>query len=120
MIYTVTYNPSLDYYVKVANIKQGVVNRTTSEYLTVGGKGINVSLALKELGRRSVALGFIGGFTGAAIRDRVRESGLEFDFIEVKGQSRINVKIKSGNETDINGVGAEVAPSDVDKLARKI
>ncbi len=120
MIYTVTYNPSLDYYVKVNNIKQGIVNRTQSEYLTVGGKGINVSLALQVLEEDSMALGFIGGFTGDAIKSKVAESGLKYDFIKVEGQSRINVKIKSGNETDINGVGAIVTQADVNKLAAKL
>ena len=67
MIYTVTFNPSLDYYVKVNNLKSGIVNRTSTEYITVGGKGLNVSLALKELGNESIAYGFIAGFTGKAI-----------------------------------------------------
>ncbi len=120
MIYTVTYNPSLDYYVKVNNIKQGIVNRTQSEYLTVGGKGINVSLALKVLEEESMALGFIAGFTGDAIKAKVAESGLKYDFIKIEGQSRINVKIKSGNETDINGVGANVTQADVNKLVSKL
>lgn len=120
MIYTVTFNPSLDYYVKVNNLKSGVVNRSSSERLTVGGKGINVSLALKELGNRSVALGFVGGFTGKAIRDQITMRGLEHDFIDVDGQSRINVKIKSNTETDINGTGANVGEKDVKKLAARL
>lgn len=120
MIYTVTFNPSLDYYVQVNNIKSGMVNRTADERLAVGGKGINVSLALKELGNETLALGFVAGFTGKYIRDKVSELGLNFDFIEVKGQSRINVKIKSNTETDINGTGAEVTENDVNKLVRKL
>ena len=76
MIYTVTFNPSLDYYVQVPNIKSGVVNRTASERLAVGGKGINVSLALKELGEETMALGFVAGFTGKYIRNKVTELGL--------------------------------------------
>lgn len=120
MIYTVTFNPSLDYYVQVNNVKSGVVNRTTSERLAVGGKGINVSLALKELGEQTLALGFVAGFTGKYIRDKVTELGLAYDFIEVKGQSRINVKIKSNTETDINGTGAEVSAADVNRLTRKL
>lgn len=120
MIYTVTFNPSLDYYVQVNNIKNGVVNRTASERLAVGGKGINVSLALKELGEETLALGFTAGFTGKYIRDKVTSLGLDFDFIEVKGQSRINVKVKSNTETDINGTGAPVTQSDVNKLVRKL
>ncbi len=120
MIYTVTFNPSLDYYVQVPNIKSGVVNRTASERLAVGGKGINVSLALKELGEETMALGFVAGFTGKYIRNKVTELGLNYDFIEVGGQSRINVKIKSNTETDINGTGADVTQADVNKLVRKL
>lgn len=120
MIYTVTFNPSLDYYVNVNNIKSGVVNRTVSERLAVGGKGINVSLALKELGEPTLALGFTAGFTGKYIREKLTELGLSYDFIEVAGQSRINVKIKSNTETDINGTGAQVTKNDVNKLVRKL
>ena len=120
MIYTVTFNPSLDYYVQVNNIKSGIVNRTASERFSVGGKGINVSLALKELDEQTLALGFVAGFTGDYIREQVAELGLEHFFIEVKGKSRINVKIKSNNETDINGIGADVTQSDVNKLIRKL
>ena len=120
MIYTVTFNPSLDYYVQVNNIKSGMVNRTVGERLAVGGKGLNVSLALKELGDETLALGFVAGFTGKAISDKVTTLGLNHDFIQVAGQSRINVKIKSNNETDINGTGAEVSANDVNKLVRKL
>lgn len=120
MIYTVTFNPSLDYYVKVNNIKSGIVNRTTGERLAVGGKGINVSLVLKELGDPTFALGFVAGFTGKYIRDKVKELGLDYDFIEVTGQSRINVKVRSNTETDINGTGAEIYASDVNKLVKKL
>ncbi len=120
MIYTVTFNPSLDYYVHVPNLKAGIVNRTASERLAVGGKGINVSLALKELGEDTRALGFVAGFTGKYIRQKVTELGLDYDFIEVPGNSRINVKIKSNTETDINGAGAEVGAGDINKLSRKL
>lgn len=120
MIYTVTFNPSLDYYVQVNNLKSGVVNRTSSERLAVGGKGINVSLALKELGDETLALGFVAGFTGSAIKEKVTRLGLNYDFIEVEGQSRINVKIKSNTETDINGTGAKVYEKDVNKLVKKL
>ena len=120
MIYTITFNPSLDYYVQVNNIKSGVVNRTTSERLAVGGKGVNVSLALKELGEDTLALGFVAGFTGKFIREKVAALGLNHEFIDVAGQSRINVKIKSNTETDINGTGAIVSPQDVNKLSRKL
>ena len=120
MIYTVTFNPSLDYYIQVNNIKSGMVNRTTSERLAVGGKGLNVSLALKELGEDTLALGFIAGFTGDAIDEKVRRLGLPHDFIKVGGQSRINVKIKNNTETDINGSGAQISLNDINKLIRKL
>lgn len=120
MIYTVTINPSLDYYVKVNNLKTGAVNRTSAERLTVGGKGINVSLELKELGDKSVALGFIAGFTGKQILAEVDALGIKHDFIEVKGRSRINVKIKSTAETDINGTGAEITREAVAELVTKL
>lgn len=120
MLYTVTFNPSLDYYVKVNNIRRGCVNRTAAERLVIGGKGINVSLELKELGDDTMALGFVGGFTGKAICEGMEKCGLKHDFIEVDGQSRINVKVKSVAETDINGAGASVTVSDVEKLAEKL
>lgn len=120
MIYTVTFNPSLDYYVQVNNLKSGMVNRAQDARLAVGGKGLNVSLALQELERETVALGFVAGFTGKHIRDRVSKLGLNHEFIEVDGQSRINVKIKANNETDINGSGAKIVPADVSKLVRKL
>ena len=118
MIYTVTFNPSLDYYLKVNNIKRGAVNRASGESLIPGGKGINVSFALKELGNDTMALGFIAGFTGKAILDEINARGLANKFIEVQGQTRINVKIKSVAETDINGEGAVIAPGDVTKLVK--
>ena len=120
MIYTVTFNPSLDYYVQVNNLKSGVVNRTVSERLAIGGKGLNVSLALNELSDSTLALGFVAGFTGNVIKERATALGLNHDFIEVAGQSRINVKIKSNNETDINGRGANVTQSDVNNLINKL
>jgi 1-phosphofructokinase len=120
MIYTVTFNPSLDYYVKVNNIKGGFVNRTSEERLEVGGKGVNVSLVLKELGDDTEALGFVAGFTGKAILNELNATGLKHDFIEVDGQSRINVKIKSNTETDINGTGACVHARDVESLTEKL
>ena len=120
MIYTVTFNPSLDYYVQVNNMRSGTVNRTASERLAVGGKGLNVSRALKELGDETFAFGFVAGFTGSAIRDKVAKLGLGCHFFEVEGQSRINVKIKSNTETDINGTGALVSEKDVNKLVKKL
>lgn len=120
MIYTLTFNPSLDYYVKVNNYKSGAVNRTTAERLMVGGKGINVSLQLKELGDDTTALGFIAGFTGEEIRREIEALGLKHQLFEVAGRSRINVKIKSITETDINAIGVEISPKDVDKMIEKL
>ncbi len=120
MIYTVTYNPSLDYYMKVNNLKIGVVNRSTEERLSLGGKGINVALALSELGDECCALGFAAGWTGDAICKKLKESGLNHDFIRVGGLSRINVKIQGTAETDINGVGVCLNRDDENKLIRKL
>lgn len=116
MIYTLTLNPSLDYYLKVNNFRSGTVNRTAAERLTVGGKGINVSLQLKELGDDTVALGFVAGFTGEEIRHEIEALGLKHDLFEVSGRSRINVKIKAITETDINGTGAEITAKDIAKM----
>ena len=100
MIYTVTLNPSIDYVVKLDDLKTGEVNRTNEEYVYPGGKGINVSLILNELGYNNKALGFVSGFTGAYIKDTLRHKGLEEDFINLEnGFTRINVKVKSNNET---------------------
>ena len=120
MIYTVTLNPSLDYYVQVNNFKVGFVNRVVGERLAVGGKGINVSLALRELEEETLALGFVAGFTGNAIKDKMKSLGLNYNFMDVNGQSRINVKIKGNTETDINGTGAIVSANDMNALARKL
>ncbi|MGN0805716.1 MAG: 1-phosphofructokinase [Candidatus Coproplasma sp.] len=116
MIYTLTFNPSLDYYVKVNNYKSGAVNRTSAERLTVGGKGINVSLQLKELGDDTIALGFVAGFTGDEIRREIEALGLKHKLFEVAGRSRINVKIKSITETDINACGVEINAKDVEAM----
>ncbi len=120
MIYTVTFNPSLDFYAKVNNLKLGAVNRTSAERLTVGGKGVNVALELKELGNDVTALGFTAGFTGAEILEEIEKTGLKHEFISVAGRSRISVKIKSMTETDINGSGAIIEPKDVEKLKNKL
>lgn len=104
MIYTVTFNPSIDYIVSVEEFETGLVNRTSKELIYPGGKGINVSLVLKNLGVKSVALGFTAGFTGAKIEGDLREWGCLTDFIHVKeGMSRINIKLRAQQETEING-----------------
>ncbi|WP_110954520.1 1-phosphofructokinase [Anaerosinus massiliensis] len=106
MIYTVTFNPSLDYIVKLDTFTPGAVNRTKTEMIYCGGKGINVSIVLKNLGFTSKALGFIAGFTGQEVKKRLQQLGCESDFIELdQGLSRINVKIKAEAESEINGQG---------------
>lgn len=109
MIYTVTFNPAIDYVVHADDMQVGAVNRSMQEEVYFGGKGINVSVVLHELGLASKALGFVAGFTGEAIEQGLRADGIETDFIHLeKGFSRINVKIKSGEETELNGQGPEI------------
>lgn len=101
MIYTVTFNPAIDYIVHTGTMQVGQVNRSQGEELYFGGKGINVSFVLHELGLPSKALGFVAGFTGAAIEAGIQEQGIATDFVHLdSGFSRINVKIKSGEETE--------------------
>ena len=110
MIYTITLNPSLDYMVRVADLKIGAVNRADGEMLRAGGKGINVSIMLKNLGIESTALGFVGGFTGEEICRQLEKQGIRTDFTEIPGGvSRINVKLRVGRETEINGGGPEIS-----------
>ena len=117
MIYTVTFNPSIDYIVSVDNLKLGAVNRTTKEIMNPGGKGINVSLVLRNLGYDSTALGFTAGFIGDEIVRMIEEQGIHSDFIKVQdGLSRINVKIRSNEESEINGMGPGILDSDIEKL----
>lgn len=121
MIYTVTFNPAIDYVVKVPDLKLGSVNRTESDDVQLGGKGINVSVILNNLGVRNIALGFIAGFTGEKIKNKLEEEGIKTDFIELnKGLTRINVKIKANVETEINGTGPDIPQSAVDELFEKL
>lgn len=121
MICTVTFNPSLDYIVSVSDFKLGMTNRTDSELILPGGKGINVSTILKNLGIGSTALGFTAGFTGREISQAVERMGIRSDFIPVEnGISRINVKLKNIDGTEINGMGPEISPEKVDELMRKL
>lgn len=121
MICTVTFNPSLDYIVRVDDMRLGVINRTTYEQVLPGGKGINVSIVLGNLGHESRALGFLAGFTGAEIARRVREAGVDADFIEVaEGMSRINAKIKSNEETELNGQGPFITEADIEQLYARL
>ncbi|MCR5677346.1 MAG: 1-phosphofructokinase [Agathobacter sp.] len=121
MIYTVTFNPSLDYIIGVDHFKLGQVNRTKSEVIFPGGKGINVSMVLKNMGIDSVALGFCGGFTGEEFVRLIQEKGIKTELIKVKeGITRINVKMKSDEESEINGQGPNILPSDIEILYHKL
>lgn len=121
MIYTVTFNPALDYVVRVEHVTLGAVNRTVEEHIFYGGKGINVSAVLANLGYDSTALGFVAGFTGDEIERGVKRLGFSSDFIRVeKGMSRINVKLKSDQESEINGMGPEITAGDVETLLGKL
>lgn len=121
MIYTVTFNPSLDYIIRVDHLKLGAINRVHYENVLPGGKGVNVSIVLGNLGHTSTALGFVAGFTGREIEDRMRAYGAKCDFIQVaEGMSRINVKIKSDEESEINGMGPHITEEDVDALFAKL
>lgn len=121
MIYTVTFNPAIDYVMYVKSINHGEVNRALKEEVMFGGKGINVSTVLGNLGVENVALGFIAGFTGDAIEKGVAEFGVKTDFIKLKnGMSRINVKLKADKETDINGSGPDISTTALNKLFEKL
>lgn len=133
MIYTITFNPSLDYVVTVKNFETEKVNRTTSEYVFPGGKGINVSMVLSELGVENTALGFVAGFTGAELEKQLKDNGAITDFVSVKeGITRINVKLRSTSsegedefvssdvETEINGSGPIVSEEELQTLMDKL
>ena len=121
MIYTVTFNPSIDYIVSVPDFRLGATNRTSAEIINPGGKGINVSLVLKNFGIESIALGFTAGFTGGEIIRLLSERGIRTDFIEAEdGASRINVKLRGAEETEINGAGPGYSDKDISKLYEKL
>ena len=121
MIYTVTFNPAIDYVMHMSEMNAGMVNRSEREEIYFGGKGINVSLVLKELGIKSKALGFVAGFTGEAIEKGISDKGIESDFVHLKkGVSRINVKIKSDLETEMNGQGPEITDEELAEFFFKL
>ena len=121
MIYTVTLNPALDYVIQTDHFKAGQINRNKTENIYFGGKGINVSCILNELGIESTALGFIAGFTGKALKEGLDAMGIHTDFTEVEnGFTRINVKLKSDEETEINGRGPQIEPADFESFLQKI
>lgn len=121
MIYTVTFNPAVDYVVHCDELMAGSVNRSAKEEIYFGGKGINVSMVLGELGIKSKALGFVAGFTGDAIEKEMARKGICSDFVKLrKGFSRINIKIKAKEETELNSQGPEILQEDIDKLFEKL
>lgn len=121
MIYTVTFNPAVDYVLYMDTLDLGLVNRSVREEIYYGGKGINVSSVLKNLGTESAALGFVAGFTGEEVERGLKQAGIRTDFIRLeKGLTRINVKIKSAEETDVNGSGPEIGPEALGRLFEKL
>lgn len=120
MIYTCTLNPAVDFYVQVPEFSTGRINQGELLRFVPGGKGLNVSMVLKQLGVENIALGFIGGKFGKLLQELLIEYNITTDFVEIKGETRLNVKIRDELETDINLVGPEVTKSEVDKLLSKL
>ena len=121
MIYTVTFNPALDYIVRTDGLEIGKTNRSASEEIYIGGKGINVSTVLGNLGIKSTLLGFLAGFTGYAIENEINKMGLISDFVHLKkGLTRINVKLKTPTETEINAAGPDIPQTAIDELFSKL
>ena len=121
MIYTVTFNPSLDYIVSVENFQLGLTNRTSSELMLPGGKGVNVSTVLMNLGIENTALGFAAGFVGDEIVRQMEEMGVQNGFIRIEeGVSRINLKLKSIDGMEINGQGPVISPEHVEELMKQL
>lgn len=120
MIYTLTLNPSVDYIVEAEDIQLGILNRTSNETKLPGGKGINVSRVLRSLGVESKATGFIGGFTGRYVEEFLKREGVQTNFVNVAGDTRINIKLKAGTETEINARGPEISTDAIDSLKKQI
>lgn len=121
MICTLTLNPSLDYIVTVDHFQVGATNRTSDDFILPGGKGINVSIVLQNMGLENKALGFLAGFTGKALESMVKEAGINAEFLWVeKGDTRINVKLRSEQETEINGRGPVITQTDIEKLMQRL
>ena len=117
MIYTITFNPAIDYISQVEKFELGKINRTKIEKILPGGKGLNVSTVLKNLGVDNIALGFIAGFTGKELKREVESRGIKTDFINVnQGITRINVKINSNEETALNGNGPQITEENIQEL----
>ncbi|MGN7299650.1 1-phosphofructokinase [Ferdinandcohnia sp. SAFN-114] len=119
MIYTVTLNPSIDYFIDLDEFLVGELNRIKSDRKSPGGKGINVSTVLQNVGIESVALGFVGGFTGKYLIDTLIAKNIKTDFVTVEGDTRINVKLHSDVETEINGAGPKITSSELEQLLEK-
>lgn len=119
MIYTVTLNPSIDYFIELDDFLVGELNRIKTDRKSPGGKGINVSTVLQNVGVESVALGFIGGFTGKFLIDTLTEKNIQTDFVTVEGDTRINVKLHSDVETEINGAGPQITSAELEQLLVK-
>ncbi|MNO30715.1 Tagatose-6-phosphate kinase [compost metagenome] len=120
MIYTVTLNPSIDYIVEVEDFRPGELNRMTRDLKLPGGKGINVSRVLNQLGVQNKAIGFLGGFTGRYIEDWLRKESISSDFVYIADDTRINIKLKSGQETEINGSGPTIQEAEAEALLQKL
>ncbi|WP_150265930.1 1-phosphofructokinase [Paenibacillus tepidiphilus] len=120
MIYTVTLNPSIDYIAEVDELRVGGLNRMKRDLKLPGGKGINVSRVLSRLGVANTATGFLGGFTGGFIGERLTAEGITGDFVKVSGDTRINIKLKAGTETEINGAGPDITPAEAEALLHKL
>lgn len=120
MIYTVTLNPSIDYIVHVPSVQLGALNRMNKDIKLPGGKGINVSRVLNHIGQPSTALGFLGGFTGNFISDWLEKEGVHTQFVSIEGDTRINVKLKSDTETELNAQGPVITNSEVAQLMKQI
>lgn len=121
MIYTVTFNPALDYVMTVDKLLFGDINRTNSEQIYYGGKGINVSAILTRLGIENTALGFLAGFSGERLEEMLNDDGIHHDFVKLKqGYTRINVKIKAEKELDMNANGPTIEAADLDCLFEKL
>ncbi|WP_440118564.1 1-phosphofructokinase [Paenibacillus sp. QZ-Y1] len=120
MIYTITLNPSIDYIVEVDDLKLGGLNRMNRDLKLPGGKGINVSRVLNQLGADNTALGFLGGFTGRFINDKLQEDAIRTDFVTIADDTRINIKLKHGDETEINGLGPAISADEVEQLIHKL
>ena len=118
MIVTVTFSPAIDYVVDLKHLEKGAINRSLGEHCMPGGKGINVSIVLANLGTPSIATGFLGGFTGQYIKDELRKMGIKSGFVDVEGNTRINVKLRGEEETAINGQGPHITSGQIEELMK--